>query len=147
MRTITTKNQYLRHTLATIKYRFDKSIKGTKAGFAIFSLGKGSRSPLEIVVHMHHVLHFTTLLLEACPSDKTEHRDSTLEDVVKRFYQEIDDINRVLCTTDVTVETTKKILQGPFADILTHIGQVAMMQRLHDNPIDGEDFSVAEICG
>jgi hypothetical protein len=46
---------------------------------------------------------------------------------------------------ELTVNYSKRLLQGPFSDILTHIGQVSMLQRLNGKPIDGEDFSAASI--
>ena len=36
---------------------------------------------------------------------------------------------------------SKRLLQGPLSDILTHIGQISMLSTLNDNPIEWEDFS------
>ncbi|MGK0364764.1 MAG: hypothetical protein ACI85O_001822 [Saprospiraceae bacterium] len=59
------KNELLRHTIATIKYRFDKSFIDSKENFGEFNLGKGSRNPTEIVNHMYHVLNSTRTIVRA----------------------------------------------------------------------------------
>jgi hypothetical protein len=41
--------------------------------------------------------------------------------------------------------TTQKLFQGPIADALTHVGQMAMLRRLADAPIRGESFPQADI--
>ncbi len=37
------------------------------------------------------------------------------------------------------------MFQGPIADALTHIGQIALLRRLADAPIRGENYFKAEI--
>jgi hypothetical protein len=37
------------------------------------------------------------------------------------------------------------MVQGPVADALTHVGQLAMMRRLAGVPIRGENYYVAQI--
>ncbi|MGC2828309.1 MAG: hypothetical protein WB994_01585, partial [Candidatus Acidiferrum sp.] len=37
------------------------------------------------------------------------------------------------------------LFQGPIADALTHIGQIAMLRRLAGCPIRGENYFKAEI--
>jgi hypothetical protein len=39
----------------------------------------------------------------------------------------------------------QKLFQGPLADALTHVGQIAMLRRLAGEPIRGENYYVAEI--
>jgi len=57
-------NEYLRHTIATINYRFFKSIKDAKNEFGEFYLGKGSSNPNEIINHMYNVLNSTGYLFK-----------------------------------------------------------------------------------
>jgi hypothetical protein len=38
------------------------------------------------------------------------------------------------------------LLQGPVADALTHVGQLAMLRRLAGSPTRGENFYVAAIA-
>ena len=41
--------------------------------------------------------------------------------------------------------STEQLLQGPFADTMTHVGQLAMLRRLADSPVAPEDFIYADI--
>ena len=41
--------------------------------------------------------------------------------------------------------SAESLFQGPVADALTHIGQVAMLRRLAGDPIKGENYAKAEI--
>jgi len=40
---------------------------------------------------------------------------------------------------------TEQLLQGPFADTMTHVGQLAMLRRLADSPVAPENFIYADI--
>ena len=40
----------------------------------------------------------------------------------------------------------EKLFQGPIADALTHIGQIAMLRRLAGAPVKGENSFRAEIA-
>ena len=39
----------------------------------------------------------------------------------------------------------EKLFQGPIADALTHIGQIAMLRRLAGSPMRGESYFKADI--
>jgi hypothetical protein len=41
--------------------------------------------------------------------------------------------------------TPERLLQGPFADAMTHAGQLAMLRRLAGMPVAPENFIVADI--
>ena len=41
--------------------------------------------------------------------------------------------------------SAEKLFQGPIADALTHVGQIAMLRRMAGIAIKGENFFVAEI--
>jgi hypothetical protein len=38
------------------------------------------------------------------------------------------------------------LIQGPIADALTHVGQIAMLRRLAGCPIPGENYFAADIA-
>ena len=40
----------------------------------------------------------------------------------------------------------ERLFQGPVADALTHVGQLAMLRRISGSPIKGENFYVASIA-
>ena len=41
--------------------------------------------------------------------------------------------------------TPEKLFQGPIADALTHVGQLAMLRRMAGSPMRGENYFKAEI--
>ncbi|TRX62581.1 hypothetical protein FNH22_00355 [Fulvivirga sp. M361] len=138
-------NEYLRHTLATINYRFQKSVRNAEDSFGGFSLGKGSRSTNEIIHHMYDVLSATRFFIEREQRKKgtPERLSLTLE--IERFIAELKTLDKTLSDKELGIDYSKRLLQGPFSDILTHIGQISMLQRLNDGPIEREDFSSVDI--
>ena len=139
------KNEFLRHILATIKYRFNKSVKYRNRAFDDLSLGQGSRTPAEIVNHMYAVLSATAFFIqeEKMLKDAPEKVDLNAE--INRFVQEIENLDKVFTEKELDLNYSKRLLQGPLSDILTHIGQIAMLSRLNDKPIEREDFSSSPI--
>ncbi|MFI0430687.1 hypothetical protein [Mariniflexile sp. HMF6888] len=139
------KNELLRHIISTIKYRFEKSINDSHQAFSDFSLGKGSRSPKEIIHHMNVVIYSTRVFIEHESIPQEEMEKLSFESEIERFDAELSKIDQLLDNKSLDINYSKRLVQGPFSDILTHIGQIAMLQRLVDNPIDGEDFSKSAI--
>jgi len=139
------KNEYLRHTLSTINYRFQKSVKYRNADFGDFSLGKESRSPKEIINHMYFVLRSTTLYIEEEKIQTVEPDKLNLELEIDRFSLEIQNLDKVLAENELDINYSKRLLQGPLSDVLTHIGQISMLSRINNNPIEWEDFSSSKI--
>ena len=88
------KNEFLRHTIATIKYRFDKSVKDSKENFGEFNLGKGSRSPIEIINHMYYVLNSTRIYLEEERFNNELPENLTQSQEIERFNRELIDIDK-----------------------------------------------------
>jgi superfamily II helicase len=139
------KNEYLRHTLATIDYRFQKSVKYRNSAFGDYTLGKESRTPKEIINHMYFVISSTTIyILEEKVQEETPEKLS-LELEIDRFNSEMKNLDKVLSENDLEMNYSKRLLQGPLSDILTHIGQISMLSRLNNNPIEWEDFSSSPI--
>ncbi len=138
-------NELLRHTLATIDYRFRKATQEFPADFGQLSLGKGVRTPIEIIRHMFQVLSATKVFLEEGAFRRPSAPDLDLMGEHSRFLALLVELDKVLAQLDLSNGATKLLIQGPFSDVLTHVGQIAMMQRLMDNPIPGENFSIAKI--
>ena len=139
------KNEFLQHIISTIKYRFEKSVANSKENFGEFSLGKNSRTPIEIINHMYHVLSSTRIFLEEERFNTEQPEMLELIQEIERFNRELIKVSNALDVNELPVNYAKKLLQGPLSDILTHVGQVSMMQRLNGKPIVGEDFSAASI--
>ena len=58
---------------------------------------------------------------------------------------EISLITEILATDRPLGCKPEKLLQGPVADGLTHVGQVMMLRRLASAPVRSENYAIAEI--
>jgi len=138
-------NEFLRHTLSTIAYRFQKAVNNTQTAFGNFSAGSGSRTPNEIINHMYHVLYSTRIFIEEEKYYKGQPEKLDLKLEINRFNTELKNLDRLLTDKKLDINYAKRLIQGPFSDLLTHVGQISMLSRLNGNPIKGEDFSAASI--
>lgn len=139
------KRDLLRHFLAALAYRTQKALRGAKPEFGNFHPGNQVRTPAELVRHMTSVLGYARTFFiggrywpEALPS---------LNEEVIRFHQMVEDLARHLESgTPLPPEMSEEqLLQGPFADAMTHAGQLAMLRRLAGAPVAPENFVFADI--
>ena len=137
--------QLLRHTLATVAYRGAKAIRDAPPAFATFELPNYPRTPGKILAHINDLFAWA---LSICCGQQTWH-DSTPQDwhaEVNRFFSGIKSFDDYLASSNPLHETPAKLFQGPIADALTHIGQIAMLRRLASHPVKGENFHQAQIA-
>lgn len=104
-------NEYLRHILATIRYRFQKSVKYKNEGLGNFSLGKGSRTPQEIINHMYFVLNATKIYIEEERQVKEIPEKLTLDLEIERFDQELKSLDKVLSEKELPIAYSKRLIQ------------------------------------
>ena len=72
----------------------------------------------------------------------------SFDDETHRFHELLGDLRRHLeAETPMQGTTPERMLQGPFADAMTHAGQLAMLRRLAGSPIPPENFIEADIDG
>lgn len=134
----------LRHFLAALAYRTQKALRGAPDDFGDFDPGSKVRTPRELLRHMTSVLGYArsffrggTYRPEALPS---------LEDEVQRFHSMLADLSTHLANDDPSTGIShEQMLQGPFADAMTHAGQLAMLRRFHGAPVPPENFVAANI--
>lgn len=136
---------FLRHTVATIAYRFQKSVYQVDEDFGDLTLGHGSRTPIEIIHHMYKVLQAARNVLRNHHAQREQAEILDLRAEIDRFNDGLIDLDIDLTHKEIRREMGYRILQGPLADILTHIGQISMLRRIAGYPVKREDFSAAEI--
>lgn len=139
------KRELLRHFLAALAYRTQKAIRGAPIGFAYFDVGNQVRTPKELVRHMTSVLGYARTFFIG-GSYRPEPLE-TFEDEIERFHTMLDMLSTHLTNEDQYLGdiTDERILQGPFADAMTHAGQLAMLRRLFGDPVAPENFIVANV--
>ena len=138
------KRQMLRHFLAALAYRTQKALRGAPDSFADFRVALKTRTPHELVHHMDSVLGYARTFFIG-----GEYRPARQEEFatqVRFFHEMLESLSRHLESEAPMVGTTpEQMLQGPFADAMTHAGQLAMLRRLAGSPVPPENFIVAEI--
>ena len=72
---------------------------------------------------------------------------SDLAAEVVRLHAMIEDLGRhLMAGTKLRGTTEERLLQGPFADAMTHAGQLAMLRRLAGSPVPPESFIEAAVA-
>lgn len=136
------KRELLRHTLATIAYRGGKTVRNTPAEFAEFN-GAG-RTPGQILAHIGDLLDWALSMADGS-RQWHDSKPQSWDEEVKRFFASLKKFDDFLATDQPMRAPAEKLFQGPIADALTHVGQLAMMRRLAGSPIVGENYFVADI--
>jgi hypothetical protein len=62
-----------------------------------------------------------------------------------RFFAALEAFDRRLASDRALAVAPEKLFQGPIADALTHVGQIAMLRRMAGCPVRGENYFVAPI--
>ena len=135
----------LRHTVATLAYRGGKALRGAPEDFAGFKAGPETRSPAEILAHVGDLLDWAAALAEG----RHEWHDSPplpWDQEVARFYRGLAALDRRLASQETLGYPAERIFQGPVADALTHVGQIALLRRMAGQAIRGENYFKAEIA-
>ena len=139
-----TKRSMLRHTVATLAYRGGKAVRGATESFASFKASETTRTPAEILAHIGDLLDWGLSIAR----DSETWRDSkplAWNEEVNRFHEALAKFDEYLASENDLNATCERIFQGPIADALTHVGQIAMLRRIAGQPMRGENYSTAKI--
>jgi hypothetical protein len=136
---------FVRHMLATIAYRSAKVERDAPAGFADFSLGKGSRTAVELLAHMGDLLDWALRMAQG-GSEWTPQKPRSWRKEVERFHASLLELDRYLASDAPLGTTVEELFQGPISDVLTHIGQLAMLRRQDLSPVRSEVYVKADIA-
>ena len=135
--------ELLRHFLGAIAYRTQKALRGAPDHYAAFSAGNRVRTPTELVRHMAGLMGYVRTFFHGGSYQAQPLPSFTAE--VERFHSLIEEVGKLLASGATCSLTTEQLLQGPFADAMTHVGQLAMLRRLAEAPIAPENFIYADI--
>src|SRR5216684_863647 len=136
--------ELLRHTLATVAYRGGKAIRNAPDGFAEFRAAENVRTPAQILAHIGDLFDWGLSIAKG----KQTWRDSVplpWNQEVNRFFAALKSFDDFLASAEPLHAPSEKLFQGPIADALTHVGQIAMLRRMAGAPIRGESYFRAEI--
>jgi hypothetical protein len=143
-RYVTESRRLLQHFLAAIAYRTQKALRDAPADFADFRPAPTARTPYELLWHMTGLVGYARTMLHG--GDFEPPRLSSLSEEITRFHETLAALSQDFEDPTLTARISdRQFLQGPLADTMTHVGQLAYLRRLHGAPIPSENFIFATI--
>jgi hypothetical protein len=136
--------ELLRHAIATLAYRGGKAIRGAPNGFANFKASEKTRTPGEILAHLSDLIDWALSMAEGKPAFHPS-KPLSWEESSKRFFASLQRFEDYLASSAPLHAPAEKLFQGPVADALTHVGQIAVLRGVSGSPIRGENYFKAEI--
>ena len=134
-----------RHLVATLAYRFHAAVDGAPEDFARFEPGGDVRPPGVLLEHCVQVLRIARSSFEP-ELDSGVPAGSSWDHAVVLLHEELALLDaHLVAGSRLHSWTLEQIVQGPLADVLTHIGQLAMMRRLHGHPVPPQSYLRAQV--
>jgi len=137
--------ELFRHTLATLAYRAGKAFHGVPDGFSDFRVGSQGRTAGEILAHTGDLLDWALIMAK----EKHVWHESAPQvwnKDVERFFTALREFDAFVASDAPLQAPLDRLFQGPVADALTHVGQIAMLRRLAEAPLKGENYFKADIA-
>lgn len=138
------KLELFRHTLASLAYRAGKTVRNAPENFADFNGGEGLRTPGQILAHMGDLFDWA---LSIARGKQTWQNSTPLpwDKEASRFFAAVKSFDDFLVSGAAVDPPLEKLFQGPVADALTHVGQLAILRRMAGAAMKGENYFKAEI--
>jgi hypothetical protein len=136
--------QLLRHAVATVAYRGGKTLRDAPESFSHYGAPDTSRVPAKILAHIGDLFDWALSMANGTPA----WNDSTplpWDKEVERFFATLKAFDDYLASDQPLQSPMEKLFQGPVADALTHVGQLAMLRRMAGCKMKGENYFVADI--
>lgn len=135
--------QLLRHTVATVAYRGSKALRGAPESFAQY--GAPDKSAVKILAHLGDLFDWALNMARGTPA-WNDSPPMPWQEEVARFHRTLAAFDDYLASEQPLKSPVERLFQGPVADSLTHVGQLAMMRRLAGCAIKGENYFVADVA-
>lgn len=134
----------LRQLAATLAYRAAKVLRDAPPGFGRQAFGDSTRQPVRIVAHMADLMAWGATVAAGGKEWKAEGSDNWATEV-DRFFSGLAALDAAIDADGPFAGSIEKLIQGPFADALTHVGQLAMLRGMAGAPIRPESYARATI--
>jgi hypothetical protein len=133
----------LRHALATLAYRASKVLRDFPASAVELRASPATRTPLELVSHLGDLFDWAVTMARSevrWSAGQTQDWQQANE----RFYRGLAALDAELAR-GIERAQLEQLMQGPIADALTHVGQLALLRGMHGAAVRPESFARAEI--
>jgi hypothetical protein len=137
-------NTFLRHTLATINYRANASICDAPDSLAEARASAEHWSGLQILRHMNDVLNWAYSIAKGKQEWEPTEPQSWQHEVAN-FHAVLAAFDGLIAGREVAEDESLKLFQGPLADVLTHIGQLASLRRSCGANVPPQNYHTASI--
>lgn len=134
----------LRQMAATLAYRAAKVLRDPPPEFATHSFGDATRQPVKIVAHMGDLMSWGVSIARGGYEWKPAGGDDWKTEV-ERFFTGLAALDAALAADGEFTGDINKLIQGPLADALTHVGQLAMLRGMMHAPVKPESYAKAVI--
>jgi hypothetical protein len=134
----------VRHLVATLAYRAAKVLRDPPPGFGASAFGTTTRRPGQIVAHMADLMAWAVTLTRGDYVWKAAGSEDWDAEVA-RFFDGLAVVDRALAEDGPFAGSIEKLIQGPLADSLTHVGQLAMLRGMAGAPVRPESYARAEV--
>ena len=138
------KREMLRHCVATLAYRGGKVLRGAPEEFAGYRASETSRTPEEILAHLGDLIDWALSMARGQQAWKNS-EPPAWQTGADRFFASLTAFDEYLASSEALGVSEERLFQGPIADALTHVGQLAMLRRMAGAPIRGENYFKADI--
>jgi hypothetical protein len=119
-------------------------LRDVPAEFGATAFGATIRRPVLIVAHLADLMSWGITMTQGEVKWKAGGGDEWSVEV-DRFFAGLFILDRLLGETPVSDATMEQLIQGPLADALTHVGQLAMLRGMSGHPVRPESYARAEI--
>jgi hypothetical protein len=127
-----------------LAYRAAKVLRDTPPEFAALSVGPSTRQPVQIVAHMADLMTWAMTLARGEYTWKAGGSEDWPTEV-QRFFTALSALDEQLASGLPPDGAVEKLVQGPLADALTHVGQLAMLRGMAGAAIRPESYAKAEV--
>lgn len=138
------KRALLRHLVAALTFRAKIAVTNAPEDFSGFRIDETVRTPAEILAHLGDLLEGSLYLMKGEFVHLNSAPNNWQEDS-KRFFAAAARFDSYLASDAALHQPVEKIMQGPIADALTHVGQIVILRRAAGSPIQSESYFAAEI--
>ena len=136
--------ELLRHTVATLAYRAEKVLRDVPDGLPEHRFSPTSRPAIGVVAHLGDLMEWATRMAQGeyrwAPEPETDWVPAC-----DRFFRSVRELDQALIHAALEVYPPEIIFQGPIADALTHVGQLALMRGAFGAPVRPESYARADI--
>jgi hypothetical protein len=134
----------LRQLAATLAYRAAKVLRDVPPSFPTYSCGESTRTPVRIVAHMGDLMAWAVTIADGDIKWNAGGSDDWNREVA-RFFDGLTALDRALAADGPFKGSVDKLIQGPLADALTHVGQLALLRGMAGAPVKPESYARADI--